>query len=409
MVWNTAGSLFDLVCQYLIGIVVVRLENGFGAAGLYSLALSVYYVFSMVAAYRMNTIQISDVTDENTTGEYFAFNLITCGIALALSTAYFVITCDQSTWVPIFLYLVYRYVRVLVGVLQSCCQVHLRMDYVGISNMLQGALSIGVFTAVFSLTGSLETTFLLMIVASVLAGVLYTYPHACRFGPIRVGIRLRKAGRLLVSCAPIVVAGIMVSASGSLPKQYLSATMGAAALGAYASASQPVNVIQMGAAYAYAPLISYFSQAFADGDAAKLRKLLGRTALGLLVVFAVCSVGIIILGEPVLVLLCGEVIRPYVYLLRPLVLFAMTTAVASFLNDLSIALRCFSGSFVGGAVQLLSTLAVLIPTVSACGMAGVSYVGIISCLVASLVVVLMLLAHGRRHFASFEPRRGHDD
>ena len=72
MAWNAIGSIVNLGCQWLISILVVRLSTGFDDAGLYSLAVAIFGVFSPISQYRMYTIQISDTTGENTLGEYLS-------------------------------------------------------------------------------------------------------------------------------------------------------------------------------------------------------------------------------------------------------------------------------------------------------------------------------------------------
>ena len=58
MVWNTAGSMTSLVCQWLITVLVVRIAGGYEAAGVYSLAVSVFGIFAPVAQY-LSLIHIS--------------------------------------------------------------------------------------------------------------------------------------------------------------------------------------------------------------------------------------------------------------------------------------------------------------------------------------------------------------
>ena len=77
MLWNSIGSLCNLGCQWLISVLIVRLSTGYDAAGIYSLGISTYNIFGSIAQYRMYTYQVSDVKNENTTGEYLTFRLIT--------------------------------------------------------------------------------------------------------------------------------------------------------------------------------------------------------------------------------------------------------------------------------------------------------------------------------------------
>ena len=73
MLWNSAGSITVLACQWLLTIVVVRLSGDYEAAGVLSLALAVYNIFAPISVYRMYVYQVSDVKRENTTGEYLTF------------------------------------------------------------------------------------------------------------------------------------------------------------------------------------------------------------------------------------------------------------------------------------------------------------------------------------------------
>ena len=96
MLWNSAGSFTNLLAQWLITVLVVRIASGYDAAGLYSLAVSVYGIFAPVAQYRMYTYQISDTRHENTVGEYFTLRVITNGIALVACFGYALLTCPLS-------------------------------------------------------------------------------------------------------------------------------------------------------------------------------------------------------------------------------------------------------------------------------------------------------------------------
>lgn len=45
MLWNTAGSMVYLVCQWLITVFVVRLSDGYDAAGVLALGMAVSNIF----------------------------------------------------------------------------------------------------------------------------------------------------------------------------------------------------------------------------------------------------------------------------------------------------------------------------------------------------------------------------
>lgn len=398
MLWNSAGSIINLGCQWLISVLIVRLAGGrYEAAGIFSLATSVYGIFSPIGQYRMKTYQVSDVNDENSTGEYLAFRVLTCGIALVLCTGYALLTCSSDAWVAIVLYAAYKSVTLLIEVFHGCDQKRHRMDYIGQSLALQGVVSLGLFCSVFVASQSLELALASMALGMIAIFLLLDYPRTKRFGPIVVRISRKKAGRLLVVCFPVVVAGIAASAAPSLPRQSLSSIMGAASLGAYASIAAPIAIIQMGATYIYGPLLSYFSESYARGDKRAFLLLLAKVVLGIAAVGVICTIGILLLGEPVLVILYGESIRSFVYLMVPMVPFAVLTGLMWFANDMLISLRNFRGSFVGGVTSLLVAVATMHSLIIWFGMNGVTFCGLLSCGASLLVMGFFFVSQVRSH------------
>lgn len=390
MAWNSIGSMINLGCQWLITILIVRLGNGYEAAGVYSLATSVYGIFSPVGQYRMKTYQVSDVRGENTTGEYLAFRYITVAVSLVLCFGYSAISCPSYALPAIMLYGVFKSVSLIIEVLHACDQQHGRMDYVGQSLALQGVVSFAVFVGLFMVTGNLEITLLAMSVSVAVVGLLLDAPRTLRFDSLFPRIGRDKVFRLLGVCLPAVVAGIAASAAPSLPRQYLSLVMGSESLGIYSSIAAPIAIIQMGASYVYGPLLTYFSLSYAEGNKKEFIGLLRKAVLGIVGIGVICTIAIVLLGEPLLVLLYGESIRSYTSLMVPMIPFAVLTGGMWFTNDLSMSLRSFQGSFWGGVSSLVCAIVAMAPMVSLYGMNGVTFTGLLSCFVSVLVMSIFL-------------------
>lgn len=378
MLWNSFGSLVNLACQWLITILIVRMGSGYEAAGIFSLAMSVYNIFAPIGQYRMYTYQVTDVNDENSTGEYLSFRVITNGIALLLCMGYAVVTCDTHALPAIFLYAIYKSACLVVDVFHACDQRHHRMDYIGQSLAMQGVASLCAFVLVFRLTSSLELSLIGMSAMIVVIGILFDWPRAKKFGPIRIGISARKVSYLFVRCLPIVLASIAAAAAPSLPRQYLSVVSGEAALGIYAAAAAPVALIQTGASYIYNPLLGYFSERYALKDKTGFMSLLAKATIGIIVLGIFCSLGVIILGEFILVLVYGSKMAGYSYLLLPLVVLALVTGYMWFINDLLMAIRNFRDAFLGNVASLIASIASL-PLIEGFGLNGVTYACLVSC------------------------------
>lgn len=402
MLWNSLGSLINLGCTWLISVLIVRLSTDYYTAGVYSLAISVYGIFSAVGQYRMYTYQISDVTNENTTGEYFTFRLITAILSIVLSLFYAVVTCSPSTLLAIALYAVYKALCLCLDVLHACDQRNNRMDVLGISLALQGVVSLVLFAIVFCLTQSLELTLIGMTVGVALVGLFYTYPQTRAFGPIQVGITLQKAKYLFIHCLPIVLAALAASATGYVPRQYLAAVMGEEALGIYASVAAPVAIIQMGASYIYNPLMGYFAQRYAAKDRSGFIKIFLLATFAIVLIGIVCAIVLQVAGRFLLVLVYGDSIAEYTYLLIPLVFLAFLTGYQWFINDLLISLRNFKSTFVGSLLPLLTVLVAMVPAVKFLGMNGITFASMAACLVSIAYMIFSLFKQLKDYFDTAE-------
>ena len=389
MLWNSAGSMIYLACQWLVTIVVVRLASGaFDDAGLLSLAMSVVGIFGTFANYKMGTYQISDINRENTLGEYFAFRCVTLAGAFVACMVYALFTCAPYALLTIALYFVFKGVGLLIDVLHGTDQINRRMDYIGKSFMLQGISTLAAFIAVYALAGNVNLAIVAMTAAAVAVFALFDLPHCQRFERLHITLTRKKALYFLRVSLPAVVASVAASAIFTIPKQYLAMTFGDASLGIYSSVAAPALVIQMGAQYLYGPLLDIFPTLFFKGDRKGFLLLLGKTVAGIVAVTLVCAVVLQVIGAWALELLFGETIAPYVYLLQPIILSTAATAFLWFFGDLLITLRNFWANFAGNVTAFVTVIPLTFLCVNTWDMNGVSFAGAGACLLG----VAMLLA-----------------
>ncbi len=378
MLWNTVGSLTNLGCQWLITVFVVRLAIDYETAGVYSLAMSIFNMFSQLAQYRMYTVQISDVKHDNTVGEYFTFRLITVGISLLVLSLYALLTCRFDTLPAIILYAFYKSAGLLIDVMHASDQVAHRMDYIGKSLIMQGSFALVSFLFVFGLFNNLEGALACMTITSVLVGVFFDLPRSNSVDLIQLGISRNKAVGFIKDCLPIVLGGIAASAAPSIPRQYLSSTMGDSALGIYASVAAPVAIVQMGATYVYNPLLSYLVEHYLDNRKESFYELIKSIIIGIVVIGVFSSVVLAFVGKTLLNLIYGNGIAKHAYLLLPMLLCAFLTGIAWFINDLLVSLKNYKGVLLGSLTSVIIAILVMAPAQILFGLNGVTYTNIIS-------------------------------
>lgn len=400
MLWNSVGSMTYLGCQWLTTVLVVRLSSGYDDAGLLSLAMSVVGIFGTFANYKMGTYQISDIKHENKLGEYLGFRCFTLGLAFVACMVYAYFTCSDSALLTIALFFLFKAVGLLIDILHGADQQNRRMDYIGKSFIAQGLSTLGAFALVFWLSQSLNLAIVAMTAAALVVLVVFDIPKTRRFERIEIRLTRSKAFFFLKTSLPAVAASLSASAIFAIPKQYLSVVSGDAALGIYASVAAPALIIQMGAMYLYGPLLDVFPRLFFEGDRRGFRNLLLKTVGGIMAVSVACSVVLEFVGSWALQLLFGESIAPYVYLLQPIILSTVATAFLWFFGDLLITLRNFRANFFGNAAAFVAVVPLTFPFVNQWNMNGVSFAGIVACLIGVLVLLLFLVRTIREEPAS---------
>lgn len=379
MLWNMIGSVINLVCQYLITVLVVRLTSELDSAGIYSLATSIFGIFSPIAGYGLYSYQATDVHEENTLGEYLTLTCGTSLVCLVCITIYTMFTCRIDIWLIVIFFGLYRVISVIFDSLHAYDQMRHRMDIIAISIAARGLIALAIFAASFFLTGNLLITFVLMGAGTLSLSLAYDLPATLQLTRIKLGISRKKALHLLKGCLPIVISQVAYGAVPSIPRQFLSALCGDASLGIYASVAAPVAIIQTGAAYIYNPLVSYFAEHFLKGNRQGFIQLLKKTLLGILGVGFVGFIGILILAYPVLNLLYGAEVATHSYLMYPLIISSVLLGTQGLFNNLLVGMRATRLMLISSLSSFATALIVCVPFVSQFTMNGVTYALAFSC------------------------------
>lgn len=389
MLWNSLGSLFNLGCQWLTTVLVVRLSTGFDAAGTLSLAMAIANIFQPIALFSMRSYQVSDVNKDVTASEYVGFRLITIAVAFLLCVAYSILTGVADALIAVVLYLVYKAIEVFIDVLHGVDQQHMRMDYCGKSMAMRGVLSLAAFCLGLLVFNSLEAAILSMTV-SVLPVCIYDIRVASQLDDVRPSISLRRSIELVRSCLPAVIGTACCSAVISVARQKLGFMEGQDALGLYASVCTPVVVVQSCIRYVYAPLLGEFASKFSRGDYASYTRLFFRVILAFI---AFCIIGVIafrIFGHGFLLYVFGDRVAALSGLLDMAIVSVVLCAFVSFLSDQLIALRRLMGVMIGNIAGLFVSVILSASFIQFFGLNGTSIVIILSYMLASLIMLAYL-------------------
>ncbi|MEG0878757.1 MAG: hypothetical protein RSF00_08800 [Oscillospiraceae bacterium] len=393
--WNTLGAVLYQMCTWLTTILVVRLA-GFEVSGLLGTAMTVTNTFITLASYGMRTYQVSDADNRFSQRAYLDSRLITCGIAaffcMLLS---FAIPYSYLQRICIALYLLYRLSEPFSDVLHGMCQKDGKLYIAGKSYILRSFTTLIPFAVGLLFTKNLPITLGLMCAFTWGAILLYDSKAALPYFKGQTG---DGAIELLWVCAPLALYSVLSTASASLPKLFLERELGTELMGIYNSVTAPVLLLQVGAAYLFTPLITLISSRVAQKDKKGFLSLILRVAILLALLLPVGLVGAAVVGEWGLKVFVSKDAVPYAYLLLPMVVAAVETAMVLFASMLLTILRVLKGLVIANCAGIAVSLVASVPLIRMFSMQGATYAAILALTVQLACLIAFGIYGAKKYF-----------
>lgn len=372
--YNTVGSIFYCFCQWATTLLVVRMFDGYEAAGIFQLAISITNIFYAVSHYNIRVYQVSDVKGEFSSGEYTGLRAVTCAVALLLCAVYAIaLKYPVKTVLCIIVYMVFKLNESFSDVLHGVDQKFSRMDYVGISYIIRGFVMIVSFAAAIKLSNDILFSTTVMAVLTTAVVFIYDVNKTRKLEDIRPIFNFAVIKKMLIKCLPMVLASASFTAIVTVPRQYLESMFGETVLGYYATVATPIVVIQVFATSIFNPMLTSLSEDYAARNTKKLCSAFAKTALFILAFTAAAYIGVALLGEFALVLLYSESIREYTYLMYAIVGCTSLYTVCWFLTSTLTVMRRLKTITVFSIASLALAVACARPFINAFYMNGVSF------------------------------------
>ncbi|EEG31455.1 polysaccharide biosynthesis protein [[Clostridium] methylpentosum DSM 5476] len=404
MLFNSVGSMFYLVCQWLTTVLVVQLSS-YADAGNLSLAASITNVFYTISTFGIRIFQVSDIENKYSTSFYVTTRLVTCLASLVLCTGFVLLNASYSVeqMLCIIIYMAFRLSESFVDVLQGIQQKEQRMDYIAISFIIRGILLLSSFCLVLHFTGSLLLAITAMAVLTMLVVLLFDVFVSQSLSRFRIQLNLKALKEILLECLPLMLTSLLMNSVVSIPRYFLEQIEGNQILGIYSSVATPAVIMQTACTLIYNPLITVFSECYSKRDRKGYLSLFAKAILALTAVGAVIFIGAAIFGKWGLHLLFGDGILPYVYLLIPVLVTTMMIAITYYFNMLLTISRRLKSILVANVVSSLIALCVSYPLIRAFGMDGVNYTLYLSMGANILIMVCIWIIDQKKQFGSVQP------
>lgn len=361
ILWNTIGNIFYLGCQWLLSVVVVRISGSYVDAGVLTLAISITNIFATLAAFSVRNYQVSDLSEKYSQSDYIAHRIITCATAVVLCTLFTLISgCRLGVALSIIAYMLMRTVEAFADVVHGILQKKWRLDIVGRSCIYRGVILIASFALVYKVLGQLSIALLIMSILTAAIFLLYDFWTVRKLTDISFRFNKRNFLNLSRDCLPVLGYSLFLNSIVLTARFFIERYHGEEMLGYYGSVSTIAVIVQTASNLILTPLNGTISEYYAHGRRKEILRLSGKVILLLAALTGIALAGASLLGEFALMLLFGETIRAYAYLLIPTILASCLTGLVWFLGMLLTIMRQMKALIIGVALGFVACAALSI-------------------------------------------------
>ena len=273
--WAVLGDVLYAGCQW--GMVVALAKLGTPELlGQFSLGLALTAPVFMLATLQLRALQATAGSEQGAFAPFLTLRLLLSGLA-CFAILSLLAWADYSTAAKAVAsgVALFKGVELVSDIFHGELQRRAEMKWVGISVMLKGLLGLLVLTA--GLWFGWPLAWLCLLIAG--TWLLILLGVDARQVALRTPLRLcRQRGpltRLLVQALPLGVVAMLISLTLSVPRYFLEHHAGDAVLGIYAALAALMQASTLPAAALGSAASGRLGSAWAAGDAAAVRRLLG--------------------------------------------------------------------------------------------------------------------------------------
>jgi len=329
---NAIGIFSNMASLWLISILIVRI-TGYKDAGTFAIALSGANIFASIASFSIRFYYSADTMHRFSDMQYYfsrfitvSFSLIVCFVTILL------MQYKMEICLAILLYYFCKCVEMASDILFGTMQRYGKLYYSGYSMFLKSFGSLILFTIALYITHCLNAALLTMFLFELFVFIVYDIGRSISLSKEtvdRTDKDWQRAFQLLLVCIPLFFVTLCYNFIPSIPRIIFEWMYTEQELGYYASLSTITVLISTAINCIAIPIIPRLSEAFRQGDRKRLTKSLS-VMLAVTICIGLCGcIGYALIGESVLVLIFGEKIRQYAYLMNGMIAASTLTALIS--------------------------------------------------------------------------------
>jgi polysaccharide biosynthesis protein, putative transporter len=390
--WNTVASLM-LSLTTAVLLLVVKRTAGLEAAGVFTIANTVGQQFQALGMYEVRTYHVTDARHRFSFGTYLATRLVTVGAMVAGIIVSAALSGDGlMAAVLIALIACLRVFDAFEDVFYCELQREGRLDIAGKACFLRTLTTIGVFSVVLALGGSMLTAAAITLVASLVVMLGAYLPPARRLFPLGPRWEPRPIIRVLAECLPLFLASFIALYLANAPRFAIDRYLDNAQQGYFAIIFMPAFTINLLSFVIFRPLLTQMADRWIGADRAGFAAIVRRGLLGTFIAFVAVALVTYTVGAPILGFVYGTDVSGSMLELMVLVAGGALNAAGVILYYALTTMRLqrlvFAGYIIAAAAITVLCL-LLVPTYGLLG-ASLAYAGAMAILAAAFLAGVRL-------------------
>lgn len=390
--WNTVASLM-LSLTTAVLLLVVKRTAGLEAAGVFTIANTVGQQFQALGMYEVRTYHVTDARHRFSFGTYLATRLVTVGAMVAGIIVSAALSGDGlMAAVLIALIACLRVFDAFEDVFYCELQREGRLDIAGKACFLRTLTTIGVFSVVLALGGSMLTAAAITLVASLVVMLGAYLPPARRLFPLGPRWEPRPIIRVLAECLPLFLASFIALYLANAPRFAIDRYLDNAQQGYFAIIFMPAFTINLLSFVIFRPLLTQMADRWIGADRVGFAAIVRRGLLGTFIAFIAVALVTYTVGAPILGFVYGTDVSGSMLELMVLVAGGALNAAGVILYYALTTMRLqrlvFAGYIIAAAAITVLCL-LLVPTYGLLG-ASLAYAGAMAILAAAFLAGVRL-------------------
>ena len=305
--WNMLGSLVYAVTGMLLGVVVTKLAGAY-AGGIFFFGFSTLgQQLYIVSYFGMRPIQVTDISNEYTFGDYLRLRAITSFLAALAGFVYIFLTTGDLYVFEVYMILsLYKILDGFCDIFESEMQRQDRLDMTGKATLFRTLLCVGVFLVALTTTKDLKLSSLALLPSILLAAIIFDILPLLRLKPDKT---IKKASYIsLINKSKWLFLGAFIDLYIFAAAKYaVNYRLGEELNGYFSIIFIPTSIINLMAGFIIRPILTKLSLLYKTGNQKKFISTISKIAA---FIFAATVLGMgmaYLLGIPVLKLVLGEV------------------------------------------------------------------------------------------------------